>query len=323
MSETKKRKMDEEEVIEIDDDNVDSQVVNFSKQKCPVCSKLFHTSDLTVHVHFCLQTSKYKQKVAKAPAVASTRSNKPVPASPKAMFQIFSQKSVAPKQSEDQQDDVNCVSDGEERPSQLAKPKNNAPLAEVMRPSNMEDYFGQTKIVGDNSYIRKIIENNLEFPSLVLWGPPGTGKTTLANIIETKYKTAQPDKYKFLKMSAALSGINDVKKIFEQAKNSSKYNIKTVLFLDEIHRFNKMQQDILLSHIEKGIITLICATTENPSFSVNAALLSRCRVLRLEKLGTEDVLEILHRALAHLDIMCVDSEAEVLTDVKREDGTKQ
>lgn len=131
---------------------------------------------------------------------------------------------------------------------------------------------------------------------MILWGPPGCGKTSFSNIIHQKCKNS--DKLRFVKTSAAFgSGVNDIKEIIKVAKNEAKFKRKTILFMDEIHRFNKAQQDIFLPPVENGTITLIGATTENPSFSLNTALLSRCRVIVMEKLGTDELIDILKRGL--------------------------
>jgi putative ATPase len=167
----------------------------------------------------------------------------------------------------------------------------NIPLPELLRPKTLKDFVGQEKIVGSDGIIRKLLTNqstNNFFPSLILWGPPGTGKTTLARIIAGTLKK------EFFEFSAVNTKITDIQKIMMDAKNSP------IIFLDEIHRFNKAQQDKLLPFVEKGNIILIGATTENPSFEVIGPLLSRCRVLILEQLSEKDLLKILDRALKHL-----------------------
>jgi len=168
----------------------------------------------------------------------------------------------------------------------------NTPLAERMRPDSLDRFFGQKKLVGKDRILRQLLSSQT-IPSLILWGPPGSGKTSLAKIISA---TTDSD---FVFFSAVLSGVKEVRKIVEQAeKRLNDTNIKTILFVDEIHRFNKSQQDGFLPHVENGLLTLIGATTENPSFQVIAPLLSRCRVLVLEPLSTEDLKKIMQRALA-------------------------
>jgi putative ATPase len=160
------------------------------------------------------------------------------------------------------------------------------PLAERMRPSRLDDLVGQEHLTGPTGVIRKaILSGNI--PSMILWGPPGVGKTTIANIIANEVKKP------FYTLSAVSSGVKEVREVIEKSKLSP----RSILFIDEIHRFNKSQQDALLGAVEKGIITLIGATTENPSFEVNSALLSRCQVYTLRPLGEEQLLALVQQAL--------------------------
>ncbi|MBO9699415.1 MAG: replication-associated recombination protein A [Sporocytophaga sp.] len=160
------------------------------------------------------------------------------------------------------------------------------PLAERLRPTSLDDFIGQKHLVGKGAVLRKIIETG-SIPSMIFWGPPGVGKTTLANIIAAQLKTP------FVTLSAISAGVKDVREVIERAKGTR----KTVLFIDEIHRFNKSQQDALLNAVEKGIITLIGATTENPSFEVNSALLSRSQVYTLKALEEEELKGMLTQAM--------------------------
>ena len=160
------------------------------------------------------------------------------------------------------------------------------PLAERMRPSKLEDLIGQQHLVGSNGIIRIAIQTG-QVPSMILWGPPGVGKTTIANIIANEVKRP------FYSLSAVSAGVKDVREIIDRAKHSG----RAILFIDEIHRFNKGQQDALLGAVEKGTITLIGATTENPSFEVNSALLSRCQVYTLRALNEQDLLQLVAQAL--------------------------
>ena len=166
------------------------------------------------------------------------------------------------------------------------------PLAYRMRPERLDDFAGQEKVLGPGKPLRRWIETD-RVPSLVFWGPPGCGKTTLGKII------AQQTQSNFESLSAVLSGVKDIKEVVERARQSQLLSRrKTILFVDEIHRFNRSQQDALLPHVEDGTVTLIGATTENPSFELNSALLSRARVIRLEQLSFEALRAVLERALA-------------------------
>lgn len=165
------------------------------------------------------------------------------------------------------------------------------PLAGRMRPKTLDEFVGQEHLVGKGRILREIIENDRLY-SIIFWGPPGSGKTTLAKIIAEKTKS------KFISFSAVTSGIKQIKEIMEIARyNKKEHNIKTILFVDEIHRFNKAQQDAFLPFVEKGTIILIGATTENPSFEVNSALLSRTKTFVLHKLSSEDIKTLIKRAL--------------------------
>ena len=166
----------------------------------------------------------------------------------------------------------------------------NRPLAERMRPETLEDYIGQEHILGPGKPLRRQIERD-EIGSIILWGPPGTGKTTLARII------ARATNCEFIPFSAVLSGIKEIKAVMADAEKLRRLGNRTILFIDEIHRFNKAQQDAFLPYVERGDITLIGATTENPSFEVIAALLSRSRVYALRGLSVEEIVTLLNRAL--------------------------
>src|SRR5207249_2502881 len=168
----------------------------------------------------------------------------------------------------------------------------NAPLAERMRPRSLEEFVGQEHLIGAGSVLRRLIEGGNTLPSLILWGAPGTGKTTLGRLLAARSGA------RFVPLSAVLSGVKELREAIAAARAERRRGRRTVLFIDEIHRFNKAQQDALLPAVEDGTITLIGATTENPSFEVNAALLSRCRVLMLNPLTEEDIRTILGRALA-------------------------
>jgi len=196
----------------------------------------------------------------------------------------------------------------------------NVPLAERMRPTSLDSYIGQKHIVGEGAILRNAIESNL-LPSIILWGPPGVGKTTLANIIAHQLKRP------FYALSAINSGVKDIRDVIDKAKGSNLFSQSNpILFIDEIHRFSKSQQDSLLGAVEKGTITLIGATTENPSFEVISALLSRCQVYILKHLEKEDLLEMLNIATKTVSILKTKNitikENEALLRLSGGDGRK-
>jgi putative ATPase len=180
--------------------------------------------------------------------------------------------------------------------SPIAAPANTrqTPLAERMRPRNLADFAGQQHLLGAGKPLRLAIERD-DASSMIFWGPPGVGKTTLAKII------ARLTEASFIEFSAVLSGIKEIKQVMVEAEKAAQFGSRTILFVDEIHRFNKAQQDAFLPYVERGTIRLIGATTENPSFEINAALLSRCRVYTLVGLSEEDVVALLRRALTDAD----------------------
>ncbi len=165
-----------------------------------------------------------------------------------------------------------------------------APLASRLRPDNLDEYVGQQHLIGPGRILRQLIEKD-QISSMIFWGPPGVGKTTLARII------AKRTQAEFVEFSAVTSGIKEVKEVMQQAEENRRMGIRTLLFADEIHRFNKAQQDAFLPFVEKGSIILVGATTENPSFEINSALLSRCKVFILKALEEEDLMGLLRHAL--------------------------
>lgn len=164
------------------------------------------------------------------------------------------------------------------------------PLAARLRPQTLDEYVGQTHLLGKGKVLRRLIESD-QISSMIFWGPPGIGKTTLARIIANRTRAA------FIDFSAVTSGIKEIRTVMQQAEENRRYGEKTIVFVDEIHRFNKAQQDAFLPFVEKGSIILIGATTENPSFEINSALLSRCKVFVLQALKTEELAALLSRAL--------------------------
>lgn len=172
--------------------------------------------------------------------------------------------------------------------------KETTPLASRVRPASLEEFAGQEHLLGPGKMLRQLIEKD-QISSMIFWGPPGVGKTTLASIIAGRTRAD------FINFSAVTSGIREIREVMNQAENSRRMGIRTVLFVDEIHRFNKAQQDAFLPYVEKGSIILIGATTENPSFEINGALLSRCKVFVLKALTEKDLVKLLKNALNHPD----------------------
>ena len=172
----------------------------------------------------------------------------------------------------------------------LFQQEDSEPLAARLRPRTLEEFFGQKHLLGKGKVLRRLIESD-KVSSMIFWGPPGVGKTTLARIIAGRTKSA------FIDFSAVTSGIREIRAVMQQAEKNRQYGGRTIVFVDEIHRFNKAQQDAFLPFVEKGSIILIGATTENPSFEVNGALLSRCKVFVLQPLSPEDIVSLLSRAL--------------------------
>lgn len=265
-----------------------------AREECPVCQNQVPMEKIEHHVSQCFDLT--SQKLT-SPAV-----NKNKRQSTEKAFGIFNcakkskTESVAKIEKTNAKAEVDNAEPSTSKKSIAAKPKPDPPLAEAIRAETFDHYVGQKQAVGENSIIRNLLKSN-NIPSMIFWGPPGCGKTTLAHVI-WNHCAQNKENFRFVKLSACTSGINDVKEVVKQAKTfQDTLKKRTILFMDEIHRFNKLQQDAFLPHVENGTIVLLGATTENPSFSLNSALLSRCRVIVLEKLEPAEIVKILRRAL--------------------------
>ncbi|KAL4712998.1 hypothetical protein ACJJTC_012068 [Scirpophaga incertulas] len=265
---------------------------------CPVCNRTFNKRVIEEHVNKCLFLKTPEQNCNKRHMEAQESSlhsfKRTKVESPVLHTKIKNRKVVKPSNNsiETSNNTMKCV-----------------PLAEKIRPALMDDIIGHNECFGPGTLIRSLIDQN-NIPNMILWGPPGCGKTSLANVIGNICKKSKS--LRFVKLSATMVGINSVKEIVEIAKNESQFQRRTILFMDEIHRFNKLQQDTFLPHVENGTIKLIGATTENPSFSLNNALLSRCRVITMNKLSGEAVLQILKRAVElDSELMVMESSSTV------------
>lgn len=295
--------------------------------KCPVCMGDFDADNINGHLDECLQNfddNNASDHGSPGPPPKKPRTNL-TDERPAGLFSLFHTKSKVTDQKQKIESMVTCTETTEvsigpgvkvtEKPECLDGPpasssvtstsralmlNNEKPLAEILRPSTLEEYFGQNKLIGEQTLLRSLLQSQ-EIPSLILWGPPGCGKTTLAHIIATSIKKKGTGR--FVTLSATSTSTGEVREVIKQAQNELRLcKRKTILFIDEIHRFNKSQQDTFLPHVECGTITLIGATTENPSFQVNSALLSRCRVLVLERLSVEAMGLILRRAVDFLGL---------------------
>nr|XP_018901971.1 PREDICTED: ATPase WRNIP1-like [Bemisia tabaci] len=261
-----------------------------SSMECPVCGKTFESSLIQNHVNKCIFLNLEDGEEKSPKRTVNQRGDSE--SAPKKMKLDTLNSPPTPKV---------IPSNSSASSSSLKKPDIKSPLAEILRPVSFEEYVGQEHVLGEDKMLRLLMNQN-EIPSLILWGPPGCGKTSLAHVIN-KTCIASGQNFRFVKLSATMAGINDVKEVAKVAKNEwTNFKRKTILFMDEIHRFNKLQQDIFLPHVENGTITLIGATTENPSFSLNSALLSRCRVIVLEKLSTNVLMTLLRKGINRLGI---------------------
>ncbi|KAK9306442.1 hypothetical protein QLX08_002942 [Tetragonisca angustula] len=280
-----------------------------NKIYCPICSEGFPSAVIENHVSKCLflneSTSKESPSSFKdgSPARKYMKLYRPNTEAKKNSSRL-TKKATNLIESSVTNTDSHCpkTSFNSNTDKEITKLFGNdhVPLAERMRPTTLSEYVGQSHILGPSTVLYQLL-NKSEIPNIILWGPPGCGKTSLANVIAHICKHKSNGKMRYVKLSAAMAGVSEVKEIITIASNELKFNRRTVIFMDEIHRFNKTQQDVFLPHVESGTITLIGATTENPSFSLNSALLSRCRVIVLEKLNISNLISILNQAVSSLE----------------------
>ncbi|KAL4648460.1 ATPase WRNIP1 isoform X1 [Arapaima gigas] len=297
-----------------------------SAVQCPVCASDFGVLDINAHLDVCLlsggqtgqssaqdDTRTESEPPCKKVRVSVESGRAETKASPAPAFSMFHRTKHVPPSSSPQQPHpaVTRAADPGSATTETPAPStpflsirsllaSGKPLAEALRPRSLDEYFGQSRVLGEKSPLRSLLQTH-DVPSLILWGPPGCGKTTLAHIIANNSKKKLTAR--FVTLSATSTSTNEVREVIKQAQNELRLcKRKTILFIDEIHRFNKLQQDTFLPHVECGTITLIGATTENPSFQVNAALLSRCTVLVLERLSVESMGAVLRRAVSALGL---------------------
>jgi len=269
---------------------------------CPICFERFSTSVIGVHASSCTGPKPPSSDTPEKPG--KKRFLSPPPSSPSSPSQH--------KPGKDNAEAIKVI--GDEPVKKKAKVSLSSPLADHCRPTRLDDIVGQDDVTGDTSFWKPVLTGQQDvarMPSTILWGPPGCGKTSLANVIAGRCK--ESSSVRFVRLSACTSGVADVKEVVSKARNEKRsFKRGTVLFIDEIHRFNKSQQDTFLPHIEDGTITLVGATTENPSFSLNKALLSRCKTVVLKPLSPESLVSIVEKAIsAYRDTLEQGSELEV------------
>ncbi|XP_011643821.1 ATPase WRNIP1-like [Pogonomyrmex barbatus] len=308
--------------------------MNTDKILCPICAKEFPSSVIESHASKCLflnESMNNETTMLFKDSSPMSKSSKLKPASIKKVNQA----SIKRKSSLDQfssqsfyrnEEDVKDVMPQKSTDNECKKLRGNdrVPLAEQMRPTSLLNFVGQKHILGPRTMLSELLQKG-EIPNMILWGPPGCGKTSLANVIAHVCKNDTSNKLRYVKLSAAMAGVQEVKAVINVASNHAKYAQRTIVFMDEIHRFNKAQQDVFLPHVESGTITLIGATTENPSFSLNSALLSRCRVIVLHKLSVANLLSILKRAVISLQgiIHELDKNESTLQDINKESTSEE
>ncbi|RLU24316.1 hypothetical protein DMN91_002404 [Ooceraea biroi] len=285
--------------------------MDVDKISCPICGKEFASSVIEFHASKCLflnesatdepsslrDSSPITKKIKLKPA--SVKKTSAVGVKRKSLDYFSSQNSQ--RVEENVADDADPDIVPRKSTNECKKSKTElVPLAEQMRPTSLLNFVGQRHILGPRAMLSELLQKG-EIPNMILWGPPGCGKTSLANVVAHMCKNDANRKFRYVKLSAAMAGVQEVREVISVAANHNRFGQRTIVFMDEIHRFNKTQQDVFLPHVESGTITLIGATTENPSFSLNSALLSRCRVIVLHKLSVANLVSILKRAVVSLE----------------------
>ncbi|XP_077272354.1 ATPase WRNIP1 [Temnothorax americanus] len=305
--------------------------MDIDKVLCPICAKEFDSSVIEAHASRCLflnESTMDEGTMLLRDSSPTIKRNRLKPASVKRVNQTPGKRKSSLDQLTSQsfrdEEDIKDVVPQKSTDNESKKPRGNerVPLAEQMRPTSLLNFVGQKHILGPRTVLSELLQKG-EIPNMILWGPPGCGKTSLANVIAHICKNDR--KQRFVKLSAAMAGVQEVKEVISIASNHAKYAQRTIVFMDEIHRFNKLQQDVFLPHVESGTITLIGATTENPSFSLNSALLSRCRVIVLHKLSIANLLSILKRAVISLGgiIHASDKGESTLQDISEENTSEE
>lgn len=308
---------------------------------CPICERSFPQSDIEEHCSRCIflhcSQDENKRKRSPSPVLASSGAKSKVTINqksprdlhnPSKMFESCTNRNksdnLAPLFTKSNANSSNsssssmlgthCNVDEDKQESNSAKRSEKkpydlsfkVPLALQVQPKSLDDFFGQHHILGKGTVLRSLLEKG-EIPNMILWGPPGCGKTSLSRVVQEICRK-NLTKWKFVSQCAASCGIKEVQNVITLARNDLKYGKRTVLFMDEIHRFNKKQQDVFVQSVERGDIILLGATTENPSFAINSAVLSRCKVIVLEKLASADIYNILENATEFFEIDTIDPE---------------